>query len=273
MRHYKRPIPKGYQIYTDFEVAGLLIKGYRESFEDFIQGENQDVLLEREPENIYDKNAILVVGQYDRPFISLSGEETRRVSVPLGYVPRATAEGLQVTGVFPHVQPRLNSASEPGELWISMTIDVLGPRNKSLMDRYFEHFESKHKAAPAPQGTLTFLKLCGEKYKKNFNNGEAEEQIHKVRQELTEKNPGRLMEIDSLMRTIESLHDEFSDKENVVIYNMKTVPESVVINAVIELFNSGKSSAEIDDDYEMVAETILKMRPSLAKGSQCDDAG
>lgn len=273
MRYCKRSIPKGYQIYTDFNVAGLLIKGYRESFEDFIQGEDQDVWFEREPENLHDKNAILVVGQYNRRLTSASGEEARRMAVPLGYVPKEIAEGLQVTGVFQHIQPRLNSVSEPGDLWLSMTIDVLGPKDKSLVARYFEHFESKHKTAPAPQGTLTFLKLCGEKCKKGLTNSEAEEKIHEIRQKLTEGDPKRLTEIDSLMRTIESLHDEFSDKCNVVIYNMKTVPELVVITAVVELFNGGKSSAEIDDDYEMVAEAILKIRPSLARSSQSDDAG
>jgi hypothetical protein len=151
MRYYKIPIAKGYQIYTDFEVAGLLVSGNRENFLDFIKGENHAVLLEREPNNLYDKYAIRVMAQYDEGVNATAAMAARRITVLIGHVPKVIAEALQVTGLYSKIQPRLNAASEPGESWLSIKIDLFGPKDKVLLTSFFEYFESKQAIS-----TITF---------------------------------------------------------------------------------------------------------------------
>lgn len=265
MKYLKRPIPKGFQIYTDFEVAGLMVKEFRENFDDFICGENLEVSLVPEPDNAYDKYAIAVYGEYNRGILSSLSVEPQRIAVHLGYVPKSTAEGLQVTGILPNIIPRLHSVSEPGERWIAMTIDALGPKNSDLLERYFAHFESKQSVLPASFNSQTFIRLCGKKVKKGLTIAEADKIIHQLREDLTRDYPAKLIEMDALLRTIDSLLDDLSDAENAELYNMKKVPPPLVVSAVIELFGNGISASEIDEDFELIIEKILKRRPSLSR--------
>jgi hypothetical protein len=101
MEYFKRPIPKGYQIYATFDVAGVHLADRRASLIDFLSGRNLDVFLEPEPTNAHDKNAVLVVGLYERKGLiqSLIGGG-RRQRVVLGYVPAREAEALQVAGAL-----------------------------------------------------------------------------------------------------------------------------------------------------------------------------
>lgn len=266
MEYFKRPIPKGYQIYSTFEVAGLHIGERRAALDDFVSGENIDVCFEPEPTNAHDKNAVLVVGLYERKSLlrSLLGRGERQ-RVVLGYVPARDAEALQVTGALASIVPRLSSASTASDSWASLTVDALGPKGTQLTREYFDYVKGQQASAPASQRDISFLKLCGALPKKTLNAGDAGAQIAKRRAALTEQDPNRLAELDALTSVVESLMDEFSDAENADMYELRKAPPAVVLAAVVNLAGRGLSAAQIEDDYDLVAEEIRKIRPSLSK--------
>src|SRR4051812_46891917 len=106
MEYFKRPIPKGFRIYSSFEVAGLHVGNRRSCLDDFVSGENLDIAFEPEPTNAHDKNAVLVLGVYDRKsFIGSLLNRAERKRVVLGYIPAHEAEALQVTGALACVIP------------------------------------------------------------------------------------------------------------------------------------------------------------------------
>lgn len=261
----KRPIPKGYQIYTDFEVAGLLADKHRQNFEEFIRGTDWEISLIPEPGNPYDANAIAVYGEYTSSKGNSEGTEPQRTIVQLGYVPRSIAQALQATFILPHIIPRLNAFSEPGEQWISMIIHALGPKNSDHLDRYYAHFESKINSKPATFESRTFIRLCGRPVKRGLTTAEGNRIVNQIREDLTRENPAKLAEIDGLLRTIDSLIDDLSDTDNADIYDMKKAPPSLVVSTVLELLSDGVSATQVADDFELVANAILKRKPSLSK--------
>ncbi|MCE9658282.1 MAG: HIRAN domain-containing protein [Burkholderiales bacterium] len=266
MEYFKRPIPKGYQIYSTFEVAGLHVGDRRARLDQFVSGQNIDVCLEPEPTNMHDMNAVLVVGLYDKKGLMQSllgrGERGR---VVLGYVPAREAEALQVTGALPFIVPRLSSASTANDSWASLTVDALGPRGTPLSKQYFDHVKRQQASAPASQRDLTFLRLCGAPVKKGLTTGDASMQVEELRAKLSEHEPSKLAELDALTGVVESLFDEFSDAENADMYELRKAPPAVVVAAAVNLSGRGMSAAQIEDDFDLVAEEIRKLRPSLSK--------
>lgn len=86
---FDEPIPKGYNIYYKIEVAGL---HYRlDNAIAFVNGNNQSLELQREPDNPHDKYAIKVIGNVTTSSFLFFRSEKR---VFLGYIPAEYARIL-----------------------------------------------------------------------------------------------------------------------------------------------------------------------------------
>lgn len=262
MRYFKRPIPKGYQIYSTFEVTGLHIDTNRDTLDEFMRGNNLEIAFEHEPQNIHDHHAIRVVGTFDKTVVT--DKASQRVEALLGYIPRQISEGLHSTGIFPRVIPRLYSSSEPGDRWVDMTVDILGPKEASLLSQYHNYFEEKWKNLPASPRALAFLRLCQYELDEDYTNSEAESIINYIRQQLEAAAPQKLVDIDTLLGIIESTIDEFSDVEILHEHGLTAISPSIVVDAVVELSLNGVQASELAYDYESIAEEILRLNPSLA---------
>jgi hypothetical protein len=111
--------PKSFVIYeNDVEVAGVY---YRlENALAFAYGENQALELIPEPDNPHGKNAIKVIGAFER-----NGEWLR---VHVGYIPHGYSAQINQGGFTPHVRARLRN------IWVSDTnhmvirFDLIGPK-------------------------------------------------------------------------------------------------------------------------------------------------
>jgi len=262
MRYFKRPIPKGYQIYTTFEVTGLHIDANREVLDEFMLGDNLEISFELEPQNPHDANAIKVVGTFDR--ITSSSEVPERAKLSLGYIPRQISEGLHKTEIFSVVIPRLYSSSEHGDRWVDMTVDILGPKDDKLLSKYHDYFEQKRKSRPASPRDLAFLKLTQYELDEQYTVGEAEYIIDYMRKKFAEEPPELLANLDGLLQIIDSAITEFSDNDFIEDYGMMAAPPEAVIDAVVLLSISGLQAAELVDQYEPIAKVILALNPSLA---------
>lgn len=148
---------------------------------------------------------------------------------------------------------------------MSIAVDALGPKEEAARARFFDYLRMQQNNAPASERDRLFIQVCGKKPKKGLTHSEAEQQVRELRQQLALGVPRPLEEVESLVSVIDSLLDEYADADNVKDYEMRKVPHSVVIAAVVQLADTGISAAEIEDDFDLVAAEILKLRPSLAR--------
>lgn len=114
-------IPVGMRIWVaDEEVAG--IQHRLAEARAFAAGRNLELLLEREPSNRHDPNAIKVVGVYKGWFF------THRVHI--GYVPADIAKVVTERGDFDQLRPRLKNIWWGGKArdYIIVRFDILEPQ-------------------------------------------------------------------------------------------------------------------------------------------------
>lgn len=115
----------GKKDYEIFEVAG--IKHRKADVLEFCAASSKDVILEPEPDNAYDKNAIKVIGSWKSFFI--------RKKKLIGYVPANIAARLMESGVIRSVVPELLQAHIEDDR-IRIKIRLIGPQ-----DRYGNYIE------------------------------------------------------------------------------------------------------------------------------------
>jgi hypothetical protein len=114
-------IPDGMRILVaDEEVAG--IQHRISNAKAFAKGSNHDLLLEPEPRNRHDPNAIKVIGVYKGWFF------THRVHI--GYVPADVARIVAERGLVDRVCPRLKNIWWGGYVrdYIVVRFDILEPK-------------------------------------------------------------------------------------------------------------------------------------------------
>jgi HIRAN domain len=115
------PIPDGMRIlFGDTEVAGVQHR-LANAFT-FARGRNHDLLLEPEPTNRHDPNAIKVIGFYKGWFF------THRVH--LGYVPAEMAKVVAERGLVHQVRGRLKNIWWGGYVrdYLVVRFDILEPK-------------------------------------------------------------------------------------------------------------------------------------------------
>ncbi len=109
------PIPNGYQIFSkNIPVAG--ISYHRDDAIRFARSSNQELSLQREPSNAYDKNAIKLIG--------LSGLNQYFI----GYLPKELSAQIIGTEMFELVKARLGRIYINNNEFIDIQYQILGPK-------------------------------------------------------------------------------------------------------------------------------------------------
>ncbi len=130
--YFKEPIPKGLRIFVkQFEV--MMAKEYISQIEKIADSKSPEIVLEPEPKNKYDKNAIKVLARKKILF----WENT----LMLGYLPRGLAKFITEYNLINSLMPRAKSIWFGDEGGFSFTIDLLGKKDeyksyKKLEDSY-----------------------------------------------------------------------------------------------------------------------------------------
>jgi len=122
-KYHLPPLQDGFQIYHErLEIAG--IHHYKEGALNFIKKDNQWLEFEREYNNVYDDNAIRILGCWKGIF----GIK----KVTLGYVPRDIARHIAQTKSFDKVKPRLLKTYLGSSGYVEVLFQIIGPKEHAL---------------------------------------------------------------------------------------------------------------------------------------------
>lgn len=130
--YFKEPIPKGMRIFVkQFEV--MMAKEYINQIEKIANSKTPEIVLESEPKNKYDTNAIKVLAKKKVLFWE--------ITLMLGYLPRDLAKFITEYNLIKNLIPRAKSIWFGDEGGFSFTIDLLGNKDdyesyKTLVDSY-----------------------------------------------------------------------------------------------------------------------------------------
>lgn len=117
----EHPLPAGFRIYFDsVPVMGVTMRKVEATT--FCKAQGRQLVLEREPDNRHDPNAIKVIGSWKGWF--------RRKSRLLGYVPAEMAAKLVETGVAPKVLPRLKKTYLGDDGFVEIEFQIIGPKQE-----------------------------------------------------------------------------------------------------------------------------------------------
>lgn len=155
---FSSPIPSGYQIYAGhLPIAG--IKYRKQDAIKFANSSNQELGLEREPNNEHDPNAIKLIG--------ISGSN----KYFMGYIPKDLSEQIVSTGLFDSVKPRLSRIYVGKNDFIDIQYQIIGPKtNKKQFDAFLEN-------QPADSLQKDYFKFFGLTVPRNLTTGQAKQNI------------------------------------------------------------------------------------------------
>ena len=103
-RKFNESIPKDYQnLYAEIEVAGLFEN--LDNASEFLNGTNQSLILQSEPSNQYDKNAIAIYGNFTRRSLLVFSSEK---NCKLGYLSKEIVKEIKANNLIETIKPRLN---------------------------------------------------------------------------------------------------------------------------------------------------------------------
>lgn len=106
-------------------VVGISREDTKRNAEDFIKGSYRKIELKKEPNNQFDKNAILVIGHFKQ-----KGDE---FSLKLGYLPAETAKEISDKYSDTPIKATLKVMYTPiGRKCPGIRLDIWGPRAKKL---------------------------------------------------------------------------------------------------------------------------------------------
>lgn len=223
---------------TNISVAG--IQHHRDDALRFASSRRQDILLQREPGNKFDKNAIKVIG--------LSGS----IQYFIGYVPKDFAAQIVGSNMLEQVNARVGSIFIGENGFISIKFDIIGSEeDKKIFKAYLIN-------KPADTEQKDYLKFFAIHSSKGLTTGEAKKIIadHKK----TSK-PEEQEEWDGYT----NIFEEFSDKEFRDEYNLKKISKSILLEAINQLKAQGNNYRYLSDHIDGVVDKIIEINPELEK--------
>jgi len=238
---YPTPIPKDYQIFSGSEVAGVTFR--KDDALRFARGSNQELRLEREPNNTHDKNAIKVIGRS-------SGRDYF-----IGYVPKEIAAQIIETELFNRVKPRLMRIYEGTENYLEIHFQIIGPKvDKKQFDAYITN-------QPANPSQKDYYKFFGLSVPRGLTKGVADQVITDHRKFLEASDPSKLKEYDAYRQIIE----EFDDSDFRDVNDLKKVSRTILNQALDQLKQEGKAYEHLSNEIEEVVERVLSLNPDLER--------
>lgn len=241
-KRFLPPIPKGFQIYAGrLEVAG--VRHRRSEALQFANGSGQTLLLEREPENRHDPNAIKVIG--------LTGAVRHFV----GYVPKDISEQIVGSGLFQVVQGRLEYIWRSRGGYVKIIFQIIGPKER------MQDYDAFHLNKPAYAFQKDFLKHFGLQVPKGLTYGEACSLVAALRAKLEHEDKGLLDEWDAFTE----ISDQFDDPEFREDYDLKKISRTWLKEAVDDMKRSGETIRSLADDIDKVVERVIELKPDVER--------
>lgn len=212
---FDSPIPTGYQIFAkNLPVAGM---AYRKSDAiKFSRANNQELSLEREPNNQHDPNAIKLIG--------ISGSN----KFFIGYLPKELSEQIVDTGLFDNLRARLTRIYVGKDDFLEFHYQIVGPK---VEKKKFDDFLNNQ---PANSEQKEYFKFFGLPIPKGMTAGQAEQAIkeHKKISSDDEK--------DEWFGYI-SIFEEFDDADFRETYELRKVGKKVLLEVLNQLKQEGKT--------------------------------
>ena len=238
-KNFLPPIPKGYQIYADaLPIAGLQYR--KDEALKFAKSSNQELSFEREPTNEHDPNAIKLIG------LSSSTKYF------LGYLPKELSEQIATTGLTESVKARLVRIYVGSDDYLDIQYQVIGPKADK---KRFDEFLSNQ---PVDASQKEYLKFFGLPIPKGMTSGQAEQTIAEHRKS---SKPEEQEEWDGY----DSIFNEFDDPDFRETYDLKKVGKTVLLDALAQLKQQGKSYKHLANNIDEVVEKVIELKPDLEK--------
>ena len=234
------PIPKGYQIFVkDTLVAGISFR--KDDALRFINGSNQTLELEREPNNAIDKNAIKVIGV------------TPSARSFVGYVPKDVAEQIAATGFFDKVQPRLVRTYLGSKNYAEIRFQIIGLKEQiNVFNAFLEN-------QPATDWQKQYYKFFGVPLPKGLTTGVAAQSIAKHTSTLGDG--AELQEFNAYIDILE----EFDDSDFRQMYDVKKTSKAVLDAALAQMLKEGATYQSLD--IQDVVDRVIELKPTLQRSS------
>ena len=234
-------IPSGYQIWVARpEVAGLMHR--KKDAVEFVRSKHKRLILEREPDNTHDANAIKLIGVGDgRQFF-------------IGYVPKEISEQIAATERFDCVQARLRKTYVSEKNFVDIEYQIIGPKAQK------KAFDAYHSSKAATEIQKDYLKFFGIPFSKDITSGVADNQIAEHRKTVTEEE---LKEWEAYQNIL----NEFNDPDFRESYDLKKVSKAVLLSVLKVMHESGNSYSYLDSNIDEVVEKIIETKPDLEKAS------
>lgn len=155
---FENPIPKGFQIFAgNLPVAGMQYR--KDEAIQFAQSSNQELTIEREPNNPHDPNAIRLIGLSD----------TNKYFI--GYLPKELSEQIVGTGLFDSLKARLTRIYIGTDDYLDFHYQIIGPKTEK---KRFDEFLDKQ---PVDTSQKEYFKFFGLPVPKGMTSGQAEQTI------------------------------------------------------------------------------------------------
>lgn len=231
------PIPKGYQIFADrIPIAGIQFR--RDDILKFCHSTNQELVLEREPDNEHDPKAIKLFG------VASSGRHF------IGYVPKELAEQIVATELFAEVKPRLGRIYVSNTGFIDIQYQIIGPKaSKKTFDGFLDD-------QPADSSQKDFLRFFNVAIPKGLTAGDADKLINETRRTCA---PEVIKEWESL----DYIQLDFDDKDFREVHEIKKVSKTILDEALKQLKGEGKSYTYLYGHIEEIVARVKKLKPEL----------
>jgi hypothetical protein len=233
------PMPTGYQIFAkNLPVAG--IQHRKDEAIRFAKSSNQELSLQREPSNGFDKNAIKLIG--------LSGS----TQYFIGYLPKELSAQIIATGMFEIVKARLGRIYINNNDYLDIQYQIIGPKADK---KKFDEFLSNQPADSSQKDYLKFFNLA---IPKGLTAGQAEQTISEHRKNSKPEEQEEWYGYTNIL-------EDFDDKDFRDGYDLKKVSQAVLTEAINQLKAQGKTYKYLSDNIEEVAEKIIELKPDLEK--------
>ena len=210
---------------------------------DFAQGSNHSIELEADPANEHDSNAIKVIGV----------SSGRRYHI--GFLPAGDAKTIVSRGYLDKVLPRLKKIYLSDSGWLEIEYDVVIPKELVKVSKALDLEE------PMNKDQKDFLKFFDQPIPRGLNVGQANALIEEFTAKMNAEQPGKIDEYDAY----EEIMWAVNDKEEREQYDLKKPPMAVVKQALEVLRGQGVTYVQINDDFQLLADEIFKIRPDLEK--------
>lgn len=236
------PLPKGYQIFVKYlEIEGVSYR--KEDVLKFVKSVNQTLVLEREPTNEFDSNAIKIIGQcYDGNFF-------------LGYVSKGIAKQIIETNLFEHIKPRLVRIYVSRSNFIEIRYQIIGLKFHKIQ---FDDYVNNQPMTNNQKDYCHFFKLL---YSKKTTYAEAKKMIENDRKIRTENEL-------SEWHSFEYILDDFNDKDFREEYGIKKVNKKDLLQTIDSLIAKGKSYKYLKENVDEIVDEILFESPHLKRSEK-----